>query len=257
MLLALVLATATGCDQGSDGNPSLAVVVTDGSGAPVEGLSVAVHPCRLGADGRPACGSVAGRAAMAGSTTAPAGDGEVTVGMGTASSVWIYPTPVAAQANVTLAFREAADVAVEANGMDGAPVASLFDGTMNANQVRRVVWSPDADTPDGVYALRLRASNDEVDLDSTHVVLLARPAPVFRTLGTTGADGRVQTTEMGSFPGRLGLPAFDVRDDMNTYLGTTRIGSEVTFRLTDPTTGTTRTVTRSVGRSTSRVELVW
>jgi hypothetical protein len=234
-------------------------VVTE-AGDPVQGAEVGVVPCFSGEAGT-TCGSGQGaQENQAGGRSAglKATRRDVRV-EGDARLQTFYPHPVRDRTTIRVALDEESRVLLQVETLDGEVADELFEGTLERG-VRSLQWAPSQSSDDalgdGLYQIRFRASqNENTVADTTAPALLLRRPPVPRPLGTTGEEGRVQTTDRSLFPSFSDVSQVEVRDAQGRRQGQLDVTPTVELRVTDPRTGTVTAVRRTVDDRQNRFEV--
>lgn len=94
------------------------------------------------------------------------------------------------------------------------------------------LWESD-DLTTGLYEHRTRIQADgDIVLRDTSYAVVVRDGPNRPSLGTTGSEGAVSTTERAWFPALYDVPPIEIRDEEAIRLGMMEVSPTVAFVVT-------------------------
>lgn len=171
----------------------------------------------------------------------------------------LYPNPAADRVTVGLALPASADlrVAVETLRGETLEVIASPDIPRDAGQYQ-FRWEPFPELPDGVYTLDVKAEYaDRATDDTTQTVVVLRPDPVVRSLGTTGSDGSVTLTDQSVLDQLDWEGIVEARNSNGFVIAQMTASRRVLVEVTDPETGQTQTYQETVPEGGAQIDLTW
>jgi hypothetical protein len=244
LALALVaLAFLVGCDDDDSttgDDPFLVrIIITDPSGAPVEGLQISAAPDLP-------------KYYQDGDTPTPVpGDGGLAV----------YPSPFYPTAAIKFSSAETSTIKLTVEDVSGRTVDRLIDAEQRPPGQYAINWNgrdpDDVPLPGGVYFAHLILESGGQSRHEERVPMLYVPLyPDQYSIGATDSRGQLNIIDARHFPQLYDLPPIPARDETGTEVGTIVLEPSTRFYALDPATGDLMRFDYDVEGS-CKIEVTW